>query len=289
MISIVIPVYNDPEGLEDTLSSLVNQDFDGKYEILPVDNNSTDDTAKVVDSFQEKYDYVRGLKENKIQGSYAARNKGIQKARGDVLLFIDADITADQTFLSTAVERFKKSSYDYAGINVEIQRTKDNIFSKYNAFQGFPIERHLEKNNFAPTCSLIVRKDVVDDVGRFDEMLVSNGDAEFGKKVDEEGYNQGFINSTTLYHPARETLKSLKNRYFRYGKGWSQRFRLGYIDRHPRNPRNFLPTPPLRFLHKYSDNKNWNSLSKIEKVEFYILEYYFKLCRSYSALKHYYL
>lgn len=72
-ISVIIPVYNDAEGLRDTLESLVDQEFDGDYEILPVDNNSADNTGEVIEEFERNYPkLVRGLEENEIQSSYAA-------------------------------------------------------------------------------------------------------------------------------------------------------------------------------------------------------------------------
>lgn len=52
-MSIIIPVYDDAEGLETTLDSLVDQDYSESYEIIPVDNNSSDDTRKVIARFEE--------------------------------------------------------------------------------------------------------------------------------------------------------------------------------------------------------------------------------------------
>lgn len=96
-ISIIIPVYNDPVGLTNTINSLVKQDFKGKYEILIVDNGSDDNTPEIIQKFEKKYsNLVEGFKENEIQSSYAARNKGIKKSRGEILVFIDADMWADR-------------------------------------------------------------------------------------------------------------------------------------------------------------------------------------------------
>ena len=95
MISIIIPVYNDNNGLNTTLRSLVKQEYPkSKYEIIIADNGSMDSTLKVSDIFQKKYpDLIKIISEKSIQGSYAARNKGIKIAMGSIIALIDADMT----------------------------------------------------------------------------------------------------------------------------------------------------------------------------------------------------
>ena len=165
-ISVIIPVYNDPEGLRDTLESLVDQDFDGEYEVLVVDNNSTDCTGEVIGEFEESYpDLVRGLEEDDIQSSYAARNKGVEESEGSVLCFVDADMWVDSDWLSSVNRFMDESGADYVGCNVETVRNSDSFASLYNSLKAFDVERYLENEHYAPTCCLVVRKRVFDEVG----------------------------------------------------------------------------------------------------------------------------
>jgi glycosyltransferase involved in cell wall biosynthesis len=83
--SIVIPVYNEAERLADCLRAIARQAV-RPYEVIVVDNNSTDDTAKIAAGF----DFVRLLKEPR-QGVVHARNRGFNAARGDIIGRIDAD------------------------------------------------------------------------------------------------------------------------------------------------------------------------------------------------------
>ena len=89
MISVIVPVYNVKDYLEECLDSLVNQTCKDK-EIILVDDGSTDGSGRICDSYAEKYKEVRVVhKEN--GGVSAARNTGIEQASGDSLMFVDAD------------------------------------------------------------------------------------------------------------------------------------------------------------------------------------------------------
>lgn len=100
LISVIIPTYNRSRVLKDCLGALLKQDLPLKdYEIVVVDDGSRDDTSKVVQSFANKslnIFYVR--QENQGQG--VARNAGIDKAEGEIILLIGDDIIASHDFLS---------------------------------------------------------------------------------------------------------------------------------------------------------------------------------------------
>src|SRR3972149_7571598 len=87
LISVVIPVYNDPGGIVVTLKSILNQNYPPDLcEILVVDNNSSDDTPEIIEEFAKKYPgRIISLKETGIQSSYAARNKAIKESKGEII------------------------------------------------------------------------------------------------------------------------------------------------------------------------------------------------------------
>jgi len=211
MISVIVPVYNDPNGLQDTLQSLTNQDYTD-YEVIVVDNGSTDNTREIAKKFPVK------LLVEERRSSYAARNKGVENAKGDVIAFIDADMTVDRNWLS----RIAKKDADYLGCKVEIIASKNNIFSRYNSLTGFPVLRYITEKHFIPTCCLVVKRNVFKKIGFFNSNLISNGDLEFGIRVYKAGYKMEYAPNITMYHPARESFCSLFEKYFRIGKGFRQ-------------------------------------------------------------------
>jgi glycosyltransferase involved in cell wall biosynthesis len=93
--SVIVPVHNTAEHLERCMAALRGQDYPrDQYEILMVDNNSTDGSAGIL----SRAPGVRALAESK-QGSYAARNRAVREARGSILAFTDSDCAPDAGWL----------------------------------------------------------------------------------------------------------------------------------------------------------------------------------------------
>jgi glycosyltransferase involved in cell wall biosynthesis len=101
--SIIVPAYNEAAYLGRALDSLLHQDYDGRYEIIVVDNNSTDGTAAVADRYG-----VPVVKES-LQGVCAARQRGVDCARGEIIISTDADTTQPSDWLRTIDARFSES------------------------------------------------------------------------------------------------------------------------------------------------------------------------------------
>ncbi|MDL0131432.1 glycosyltransferase [Halobacterium salinarum] len=222
---MIIPVYNDPPGIQATLESLRPLFGVASVTIFAVDNGSTDDTREIIRSYITEHDNVNLLIEDEIQGSYAARNKAVEHTYSDVLAFLDADETVDEDRLDTALEAMQEQDVDYLGCNVELTVPENTLVGRYNARTGFPVEQYLEEQNYAPTCALLVKREVFEDIGLFDARLISGGDREFGERVHEAGYEQGYAEDATVYHPARTSFESLAKKNFRVGRGFCQKQR----------------------------------------------------------------
>ena len=105
--SVVIPTYNRKPILEKCLKALEHQVFDQSqiagYEVVVVDDGSTDETVEWLDSTAE-FPHVR-LFQQDHQGAAAARNLGVEKATGDTIIFIDSDLVVTEVFLQSHAEK----------------------------------------------------------------------------------------------------------------------------------------------------------------------------------------
>jgi len=279
-ISVIIPVYNCPHGLKDTLKSVVDQNYPKDcYEILPIDNNSTDETPEIIKRYQKKFpNLVRGLSELDIQSSYAARNKGIKNANGDIFVFIDADMWVENDWLSKIAEEFQDGKPKYLGYNVEIVSEKENLVSLYNKYNGFQIKRFIEDHHFTGAGCLAASKEVFDEVGLFDHNLISGGDNEFGNRVFDAGFELDYTSKTKAYHPARDSFYSLIKKTFRIGRGVYQLKenhpdRYSYLERSVFNPRYLLPDPP-HILKRVMDHD-----IGIKKLTFPLIKWMMRIVR----------
>jgi glycosyltransferase involved in cell wall biosynthesis len=221
-LSVIIPVYNDPSGLKDTVEGILQTRFDGEFEIVIVDNNSTDDTYDVAQSYAARHDRVHAVIEDDIQSSYAARNTGIDHATGDVLVFVDADITMDPDWLDTIATEIDDEEYLTYDVEVYVPDGEDTWVARYNEHTSFPIEEYAENRDFGGGGCIAVRREVFKNVGRFDHRLISGGDAEFGHRVAASGREIRFTPETHVHHPARTSLRSQIKKEIRVGRGFCQ-------------------------------------------------------------------
>lgn len=103
MISVIVPVFNTGRYLARVADSLLGQNYPReRFELIFVDNGSSDDSVKII----ERYPEIRLLHEPE-RGSYAARNRGLEEARGDILAFTDSDCFPDPEWLSNIEQGFK--------------------------------------------------------------------------------------------------------------------------------------------------------------------------------------
>lgn len=290
-VSVIIPVHNDPEGISLTLESVTNQTYPTEqYEIIVADNDSTDDTCGVVQSYVKRYpELVSLVVENETQSPAAARNKGVENASGSTFVFIDADMTVDEAWLESVVESLQKGDHDYMGCTVETytQEGRETLAAKYDRLFAFPMEEYLRKSNYVGTGCLAVRRYVFDDIGLFNSELISSEDKEFGQRVHEAGYDLHFEPSIMMYHPARSSLFEQISKGFRLGRGkrqlyafYPERFGTGNVFR----LRSYLPLNPLWF---YSQVKDEEDISSQDMIGLYIVGSLQKIARAAGTLYEY--
>ena len=253
LVSVIIPVYNDPRGIELTLESVTGQTYPADdYEILVVDNNSTDDTRDMIRRYADRYKNVSLFVERDMQSPAATRNNGIKHASGSILTFIDADMTVETTWLATVVETLESGEYDYMGCAIETYPLEgyETPATKYDDLFAFPMKEYMQNSKFSGTGCLTVRKDVFDAVGVFDPYLISAEDKEFGRRVYDAGYDMHFEETITMFHPARSSTTEQLKKSFRIGRGKRQlcnRYPDRFEETTPFRLRDYLPLNPQWF------------------------------------------
>jgi GT2 family glycosyltransferase len=220
-ISTITPVYNDPEGIRDTITSLPLED--AQAEFIVIDNGSTDNTRSVIKEFEQSYKSVTLLHEPQENSQFAARNTAIRSTDNNILAFVDADMMLPEGWLSSVLEEFRRTEADFMANNVELTLPEDPTFwSRYDRHTGFPVEQYIEQQHFAPTCCLVIGRSIFEDIGLFDERLQSGGDKEFGTRAYDMGYEIEFTLDITMYHPTRNSFSELVSKASRVGRGHCQ-------------------------------------------------------------------
>jgi glycosyltransferase involved in cell wall biosynthesis len=182
-VSVVIPAYNYARYLPAAIDSILQQDYPA-YEIIVVDDGSTDNTADVVARYGEKVRYIY----QKNAGLPAARNTGIKAARHDFVSFLDADDLWLPTFLSNAMTIFVKLPQEYAIVACHygfIDLNGQRIVVK-SMVPTEPREiscRDAILQTRFGTSAVVARKSAFDEAGLFDETLRSSEDRDMWNRI----------------------------------------------------------------------------------------------------------
>ncbi len=193
-ISVVIPCYNSGEFLMSAVESVEQYKGIYQYEIVIVDDGSTDENTMEVLSKLERKNYKVIYQSNK--GPAAARNTGIRNSHASYILFLDSDNKIRPRYIDTGIEILKTKP------EVGVVYGNASFFGKENRLkitaQAFDIE-HLLAENYIDMCS-VIRKTVWDDVGGLDEkrILIGHEDWDFWLSVYEKGW-QFYYASEVLF------------------------------------------------------------------------------------------
>ena len=199
-VSVIVPVYNNCEYIGNTLDSIINQDFDD-FEIIVVDDGSTDDSLEIVrgklSSSAVSYEIIH--QDN--AGVSQARNCGINKSRGDYLVFVDADDFIARNHLS----ELYNGETDFSLIQL-VKKDGDNLSVPYS----FP-ESLISCNDFIKMelnmeipfnfCQLIYKASIIKENNiKFTPNLIYGEDTEFALKALSFGDKISISNEVTYYY-----------------------------------------------------------------------------------------
>lgn len=182
-ISVVIPAYNEEKFLKKALLSIVNQNYDN-FELIIVDNNSSDKTAEISRSFGAKV-----ILEKK-QGVVFARQAGFMEARGEIIATTDADTMLPKNWLSVIAEDFKKNEklVIYGGI---CNLYSGSIAAKFSAYYLlYPyryLDRFLSGGWSMAGANFAVRKKAFLNAGGFNTKIKSYEDIELSQRMKSIG------------------------------------------------------------------------------------------------------
>ena len=225
-VSIIIPVYNGGKYIRKCLDSLSQQTIPvSQYEIIIVDNGSTDNSMLLADNYD-----VKTLQELK-KGSYAARNAGIKAACGNIIGFTDVDCIVSKDWLEQAVKIYNNNNVDIVAGRVEFYSDQSLSVWGYFDKNTFLNQEYAMKSSAAKTANMFVRSSLFEKVGLFDDSLYSGEDVRWTAKAVSNGAVLNYNPEVIVYHPVRNNLREIGSKCFRVGYGKGQILRKGKVER----------------------------------------------------------
>ena len=209
MFSIIIPLYNKADYVAETLRSVLNQTYN-YYEVIVVNDSSTDNSLEIVSSFHDKRIHIYTKKN---EGVSAARNYGIMHAKHDYIAFLDADDIWDIDYLECQKKMIDK--YPNAGIySIAFYMIKygKKVFCNIlpNKERDFLIDDYFKQSvvnglSICWTSSLCLRKDIIKHMPMFRVGIKRGEDLDLWLRVALE-YDIAYLNQAKVFKNGIDTL-----------------------------------------------------------------------------------
>lgn len=210
LVSVIIPVYNKEEELKRALNSVLKQTYQN-FEIIVVDDYSTEDIQKTVAGFKDER--IKYYKLKKKGNANIARNMGIQKASGEYTAMLDSDDEWLSVHLERRVQKFRDWDCDgiYGSAVVFDESKRQNLYSR-SLEKGESMINYLLSENFsATTPSHFYKTECAKEI-LWDENLLRHQDLDFTCRFSDRFRFLGDEKPTVVIH--RKGKKTLKNEHF---------------------------------------------------------------------------
>ncbi len=205
------------------MQALIEQDYPSEdVEVIVVDACSTDETVNIAKKYTSKV-FVQPL------NAAAAYNYAMKIASHDILGFVDADAKVEQDWLKKIVPRLSETNV--AGVSGSIETW--NLQNPWARSIGYEIKNRYSRigkyTGRIATMNLLLKKQVIAEVGGWNENLPSQYDTDFGYRIAGKGYRIAYEPTAKCYHFNRPNLKAYWRQQLQYGKNTT---RLYYMHGH---------------------------------------------------------
>ncbi len=222
-VSVVIPAYNAANTIAETLKALRSQAGIADYEVVVVDNGSSDETARVARAYG-----ARVLHEE-IRGPAAARNKGLIDSNGEIVAHLDADTVPSRRWLAELCAPFADDRVVIAAGHSLCYPPKTGAerYAQSIGLNDATLAVLREPFPFAPSLNLAVRRGAAIAVGGWNVVLRTGEDVDFSHRILKRyGGPIVYCERAILYHHARSDDAALRRQAYTYGAGAADLYAL---------------------------------------------------------------
>jgi cellulose synthase/poly-beta-1,6-N-acetylglucosamine synthase-like glycosyltransferase len=217
LVSIVIPVYNGTRTVRLCLDAIQRLDYPKeRYEVVIVDNNSTDGTPEIVSQYP-----VRLLYERELQGPHAATNTGVRQAKGEIIVFTDSDCVPEPDWLRKLVAPFRDADVVATGGKIEAYQPTTRV-EKFLQYEVGLFKNCLHLVDSFPvsiiTGNAAYRASALHQVGLFNANMYTGSEVDLAWRVQwATGKKVIYVDRAIVYHIFKPTVRRMFRHFRIYG------------------------------------------------------------------------
>lgn len=235
LVSVIIPTKNSEENIGTCLKSIGEQTCPN-IEVIVVDGYSTDYTREIAEKFGAKIIETKAMRSR-------ARNIGAEKAKGELILFLDSDMEMDPAVVESCV---KKVGEQCDAVIIPEVSVGEGFWAKCKA-----LEKACYVGDDLIEAARFFKRSVFESIGGYDSELEAGEDWDLNQKISKAGYQIGMINAFIKHHERRLGLRETMLKKHYYGKTLER-----YRRKHPKEANRQLKLIRPAFI------RNWRELAK---------------------------
>jgi biofilm PGA synthesis N-glycosyltransferase PgaC len=227
MVSIVLPAYNEEEGVVGALNSLLALDYPrNSFEVIVVNDGSKDKTSELINKFifEHKDFDIKFIDRNENRGKAVSLNEGIAAASGELVACMDGDSIVSPDILSKTVGYFRDSKVGSVSVRVNVRDPRNLLEKIVDVEYSVGLSTSLkflsliDSMHVTPGPFSIYRRSALVELGSFDEKNITE-DLEIAFRLQRAGYKLVFCISTSVYTTVPRDLKTLYKQRRRWYSG----------------------------------------------------------------------
>ena len=246
-VSLIIPTLNEEEYLEQTILSLLSNDYpSNKFELLIVDGLSKDNTVAIAKRLVKKFSNIRLMSNSKIYQS-AALNIGIKESKGDFIIRADAHAIYDKNYIKSTINLLQKNEYVNVGpvqISTGSTLVEKAIAKAMNSKIGMGNAKYrLDKRELFEVKSVWLgawKKETLIKINGFNENLPISEDFDLNYRLRKSGGKIAASNSIKAMYIVRKSLTGLFKQFYKYGF-----WKIKFLIMHPKEFQLRWLAPPI--------------------------------------------
>ena len=233
-ISILIPCHNEAVVIKETVENILNVDYEN-YEIIVIDDRSTDDTKDAVLELEKKYDKVKALirDKNAYPGKSAVLNDAIKIAKGEAYLVFDADAKIKPNFIKTLLTKYEGDDVGAIQARKVIINANQNFLTACQ-YNEYVMDTHLQVGRDAVKGAVelrgngeLIKKNALVDIGGWNNETITD-DLDMSTRLHIKGWDIRFVQDAIVYEEGVVTFSALVRQRRRWVEGSIRRY-LEYI------------------------------------------------------------